>query len=241
MNSKHKGEISEAVVISEFLKLGIPVSKPFGDNQPYDLIIDVEGILKKIQVKTGRLRDGVVVYNTIATTNTYIKKYVKNSNRSYKGKIDFIAIYCPINNRCYLVSIDECVKTAGSLRVDKTINSQIKNIKWAHNYVLSHSLVVKHFPDKKEIASPILAVTTTNVKKTCVCGNKKNINAIVCLACYLKTTKRKRRHKRPKYEILRKHVEANGYSATGRKYSVSDNSIRKWLNEYEKELGIIDK
>ena len=31
---------------------------------------------------------------------------------------------------------------------------------------------------------------------------------------------------------LIRDVEENGYSATGRKYGVSDNAIRKWLNNY---------
>lgn len=33
---------------------------------------------------------------------------------------------------------------------------------------------------------------------------------------------------------IRSAVLKNGYSSTGRKYGVSDNSIRKWLKYYEK-------
>ena len=43
---------------------------------------------------------------------------------------------------------------------------------------------------------------------------------------------RPRKVVRPNKETLIKDVEENGYSATGRKYGVSDNSIRKWLNNY---------
>jgi hypothetical protein len=39
---------------------------------------------------------------------------------------------------------------------------------------------------------------------------------------------------RPSYEQLQKEIKENGYSATGRKYVVSDNAIRKWLKFYEK-------
>jgi hypothetical protein len=35
--------------------------------------------------------------------------------------------------------------------------------------------------------------------------------------------------KRPSYDILIKEIEEMGYSATGRKYGVSDNCIRKWI------------
>lgn len=43
-----------------------------------------------------------------------------------------------------------------------------------------------------------------------------------------------RKVKRPPYEQLKKEIQTNGYSATGRKYSVSDNAIRKWIKFYEK-------
>ncbi len=39
---------------------------------------------------------------------------------------------------------------------------------------------------------------------------------------------------RPSYDILLQEVKDLGYSATGRKYGVSDNAIRKWVISYEK-------
>lgn len=44
----------------------------------------------------------------------------------------------------------------------------------------------------------------------------------------------KRTVKRPSYENLKNEIKTIGYSATGRKYGVSDNSIRKWITTYEK-------
>jgi len=43
-----------------------------------------------------------------------------------------------------------------------------------------------------------------------------------------------RKVERPPYERLKKEVEENGYSATGRNYGVSDVSIKKWVEFYEK-------
>jgi hypothetical protein len=43
-----------------------------------------------------------------------------------------------------------------------------------------------------------------------------------------------RRVERPPYEQLMSEVKQNGYSATGRKYWVSDTAIRKWIKYYEK-------
>lgn len=39
---------------------------------------------------------------------------------------------------------------------------------------------------------------------------------------------------RPAHDELVKEVKFHGYSATGRKYGVSDNAIRKWVKNYEK-------
>ena len=45
---------------------------------------------------------------------------------------------------------------------------------------------------------------------------------------------KKRKIDRPSYDELKLEVKRNGYSATGRKYGVSDNAIRKWIQYYEK-------
>jgi hypothetical protein len=40
---------------------------------------------------------------------------------------------------------------------------------------------------------------------------------------------------RPPYTHLVREIAALGYSATGRRYGVSDNAIRKWVRQYERE------
>ena len=65
--------------------------------------------------------------------------------------------------------------------------------------------------------------------KKCKCGNnvkyKKSKNCMFC-----KRMNSRKVRIRPDYDSLRKEVEEFGYCAIGRKYGVSDNSIRKWLN-----------
>jgi hypothetical protein len=46
-----------------------------------------------------------------------------------------------------------------------------------------------------------------------------------------------RRVERPPYEQLVAEVRAEGFSAVGRRYGVSDNAIRKWIRRYERELS----
>jgi hypothetical protein len=44
----------------------------------------------------------------------------------------------------------------------------------------------------------------------------------------------RRKISRPSYEVLINEISELGYNGTGRKYGVSDNSIRKWKKHYEK-------
>lgn len=54
-----------------------------------------------------------------------------------------------------------------------------------------------------------------------------------CVSC---SKKAQRKIDRPSLEILENEVSLAGYSATGRKYGVSDNSIRKWIKNYKKNM-----
>ena len=55
-NTKAIGEISEAMILAEFLKAGIPVLMPFGDNQRYDMVVEAGGQFLNVQCKTARYR-----------------------------------------------------------------------------------------------------------------------------------------------------------------------------------------
>jgi hypothetical protein len=46
-----------------------------------------------------------------------------------------------------------------------------------------------------------------------------------------------RRVDRPPYPQLMREVRSLGFCATGRRYGVSDNAIRKWIRAYERALG----
>jgi tRNA G26 N,N-dimethylase Trm1 len=64
----------------------------------------------------------------------------------------------------------------------------------------------------------------------CSCGKEIQLNSKMCLDCH---NKKNRKIKRPPKEELINEIKNLGYSATGRKYGVSDNAIRKWAKVYE--------
>ena len=58
-NPRHQGEIGLSDAIGWFGRRGMTVSVPLADNQPYDLVIDVDdGGLARVQVKTTTYRAG---------------------------------------------------------------------------------------------------------------------------------------------------------------------------------------
>lgn len=70
-----------------------------------------------------------------------------------------------------------------------------------------------------------------NIVSKCECGNDKHYKDNYCKICYYK---KQRKVERPPYKQLLIEVDELGYMATGRKYGVSDNSIRSWIRFYEK-------
>jgi hypothetical protein len=45
----------------------------------------------------------------------------------------------------------------------------------------------------------------------------------------------RRKVARPPYAQLVREIHAMGWSAVGRRYGVSDNAVRKWVRQYERE------
>ena len=58
MDTKLKADIAESAVITALLKKGFRVLKPVGDRLPYDVAIDVNGKLIRIQVKSAWYYNG---------------------------------------------------------------------------------------------------------------------------------------------------------------------------------------
>jgi PD-(D/E)XK endonuclease len=86
-----------------------------------------------VQCKTGRLRQGVIRFNTVSTrvntVRTYIAPYAAE-------QIDLFLIYCPEMERVYALNIGEAASSNGRLRVDPAANGQAKGIRWAADHEL---------------------------------------------------------------------------------------------------------
>ena len=136
INSKTVGEMSEAVCMTELLKKNIPVSLPWGDNQPYDMIMDYNGKLYKLQCKTART---VIENETFLIPTCSIHSNMYNTYKSsYEGLIDFfISFY---QNEIYLIPIEKATKSEFRMRLAPCKNNQTKGINFASDYKLEKQL-----------------------------------------------------------------------------------------------------
>ena len=124
MNSKDKGTIGEALALAEFIKYGIAVSIPYGDNARYDLVADFNGKLNKIQVKYCNQKisenNSIVCPCASSTNHTTNKHYT-----TYENDIDYFVFYFAEWNELLLVPIEKIgTKKSIMFRMDKPKNNQ---------------------------------------------------------------------------------------------------------------------
>ena len=101
--TKIKGLTTELQCQLFFTSLGYNVSIPLGEDCRYDMIVDIEGMLLRIQVKHPSETDtGIVIQTKSNQTNGSINK----SFTYNKEQIDYFATY--YNNQCYLIKVEEC-------------------------------------------------------------------------------------------------------------------------------------
>lgn len=121
-----RGNAGEAVVLARYVEVGLLVSTPFGVGAPYDLVVDTGAELLRVQVKTGRVRNGVIEFETRRTRSRTLRN-------SYKeGEVDYFAIYSPGLGKVYVMKAREGV--SGKLRVKPAGNNQQMFVKWAEHY-----------------------------------------------------------------------------------------------------------
>ena len=109
MNHTQVGDITEYRFALYCMERNIPISKPMNNNLPYDFIIDLNGRLLKLQVKTGYNSSSkdCFMFNTRSTS----KNYTEITNKDYNGLIDgFITYYEALPNKFYYIPVDKASK-----------------------------------------------------------------------------------------------------------------------------------
>ena len=122
LSSQYKGTITELNVASYLLSLGFNVSQPLTQDSKYDLIVDVNNHLIRLQVKTARINDRTqglsIKFNCRSTTNN-----VRECKQRYYSTddVDYFATFW--DGKVFLVPVSEC-SAEKTLWLDKSHDSR---------------------------------------------------------------------------------------------------------------------
>lgn len=128
------GDINELQCILDFQKRGYYCSIPFSSSCRYDVVVDINNCLYRIQCKASTFNEieGVIIMHALRqTTNT--KGTIKYAYS--KNEIDYF--YTSWNNYGFLIPVEE-VSTAKYLRVKEPKNGIQETMSIASDYLLDN-------------------------------------------------------------------------------------------------------
>jgi hypothetical protein len=100
---KARGEVAEARFVAKAMSLGFSVSRPIGDSQPFDFIVQFNHRLTRVQVKSAWNKHGGGYHFCASLGRT--SKY---GTRPYANdEIDFIVAYVAPEHAWFVIPIAE--------------------------------------------------------------------------------------------------------------------------------------
>lgn len=101
-NTKKQGDWGVGQAIAYFTRIGLTVCIPLTDSQDYDLVVEIEGKLQRVQVKSTTYKKKSGIYSVSLT--------VKGGNHTYasikhmdKSSVELVFVVTPIDN--YLIPV----------------------------------------------------------------------------------------------------------------------------------------
>lgn len=135
MDTKLKADIAESSAITALLKREFNVLKPVGDRLPYDLAVDIDGKLIKLQVKSAWSRNDVYIVDSRRTkTNRHLMLRQRYSNKDF----DFALLYIEDLDLFFVMPVDvfNSYKSEITLIVGKETQRDLKSSKYLENWDL---------------------------------------------------------------------------------------------------------
>ena len=127
MRTNIKGDIGELLVMAKLLEEGYWVSKPFGDDCPYDIIADdKQGNIKRIQIKYSTPKDNKVRCNLASSGMHYKDQY-----------IDWVLVINSDTKDVYRLDLNDFNReSAIYLRTKPAKNNQTQGVRLAEDYLM---------------------------------------------------------------------------------------------------------
>ncbi len=132
--TKGKGNLAELKGAADLIERGFKVAFPFGEDWDYDLVVDRDGDLERVQVKFTESAGDVVFVR--CRSNSLTKGKVMRIKRYTAEMVDWIAVYDATTKCCYYVPARELAQGRDllSLRLTAAKNNQRRGIRYAEDY-----------------------------------------------------------------------------------------------------------
>jgi len=121
------GSRTEGIVLGVLMQAGMKMLLPFGGGHRYDLAVDQDGELRRIQCKTAFYKSGCVVFNARSLRRD-------GSNHAYHGDADLFAVYSEQTGKVYLVPVSDAGMAQVWLRVEPVQRRGRFPSRWASEY-----------------------------------------------------------------------------------------------------------
>ena len=102
-NCKERGEWAELCFMAKAAEHGLRVSKPYGDSASYDVGVEQEGRILKVQVKS-------TLYRRRGTESYSLNVHGPRRQRYRRGTVDFFAVYLIPANTWYILPFGKLKK-----------------------------------------------------------------------------------------------------------------------------------
>lgn len=133
MNTKKIGDIGVLNVATKLAANGITSSFPIGDSTRYDLILELNGMFARAQVKSRQSKNGFL---KIELSNKSTRRGKVIQKRYHLGDIEAFIVYNRSNDSLYILPPEMLLqkKRGIRLRLEPPKNQQVKGILWATDY-----------------------------------------------------------------------------------------------------------
>lgn len=121
------GAVTVSAVQFALLKKGYNVLVPVNEGLRYDLVAEIEGQFHRVQCKTGILKPGFIEFRNYTVRRGGL-------NIEYGDTIDYFGVYCPQNEKVYLLPQVECKSKITRLRLIPPLNNTKLRTRWAEKY-----------------------------------------------------------------------------------------------------------
>ena len=88
---KQKGDLAELTVACDLRRRGYKVAIPFGEDCDYDLVVEREGKLERVQVKYAE-SDGAAI-SVRCCSHSLTNGHIRKTKRYTAATIDWLAVY----------------------------------------------------------------------------------------------------------------------------------------------------